>query len=144
MQDWISVVFGGSLIIIGLGFLNWHLKQPSPLHPDDPLTALERVHLKLRLRRRVQIAMLIIVIGLMVALGDANLIPWQQFQRAFALYWIAVLGLTFWLALLAIIDWFSVRIFQRTARNSLARLNQQQLELQQLAEDLRSRSRNAE
>lgn len=88
-------------------------------------------------RRRLQVAVLLGLVGLMIALGDAGLIAWEQHLVAFVWYWIAVILLTLWMAGLACADLLIHRLLARSARGSLARLEEKRSELLAAADRLR-------
>jgi cell division protein FtsB len=74
----------------------------------------------------------------LLPLGDA-VISWRQHPGWFAVYWMVVLGLAAWVMALALGDLLATRAHSRAA---LARLRQQQRELEREAAQLRARAGN--
>lgn len=93
----------------------------------------EQNYLQNRIRRRTQVAGMILLIGLMIPIGD-SLIPWQKAVATFAVYWIIVLLLAFWTIMLAFADIAATRLHSSI---ELTRLKRQQKDLEQAAQQLR-------
>lgn len=100
---------------------------------DRKLPEHERNYLQNRIRRRTQVAGMILLIGLMIPIGD-SLIPWQKAVATFAVYWIIVLLLAFWTIMLAFADIAATRLHSSI---ELTRLKRQQKDLEQAAQQLR-------
>ncbi len=129
-----ALVFGSLLLVVGLSMLYlqrqaWVRTLESGPRPGD-LPFLRR-----RYRRRSQIGGMIVIIGLMIPLGD-SLIPWKDAPGTFAVYWMVVLGLAFWTGMLAMGDLVSTQLFMSSELN---RLHQQEAQLREAADRLRSR-----
>lgn len=124
MADSIPALCAGGLLLafgIGLGWFQWRYRQPQA--GDDELT---RRHAARQLRRRLQVSVLIVLSGLFIPLGD--LLPFfRQAPVAFALFWLAILGLAFWIILLAVADLVSARMYHNLAN---LRIRQQRRELE--------------
>jgi hypothetical protein len=126
-----AIVFGGFLLLIG-GVMLW-LQRRAKIEADNALTNEERSFLRRRIRRRVQIAGMIVLIALMIPVGD-SLIPWQNAPGTFAVYWSIVMGLALWTGLLAVGDMAATRA--QMARE-LNRLHRKQLEIHRVAQQAR-------
>lgn len=124
-----AIVFGGFLLLTGV-FMVW-LQRRAKVEADNALTNEERSFLQKRIRRRIQIAGMIILIALMIPVGD-SLIPWQNAPGTFAVYWSIVMGLALWTGLLAIGDMAATRA--QMARE-LNRLHRKQLEIHKVARE---------
>lgn len=127
-----AIVFGGFLLLTGV-FMLW-LQRRARGELDNALTNEERSFLRKRIRRRVQIAGMIVLIALMIPVGD-SLIPWQNAPGTFAVYWSIVMGLALWTGLLAIGDMAATRA--QMARE-LNRLHRKQLEIHRVAREARN------
>jgi hypothetical protein len=128
-----ALIFGGALILVGSGLLWYQWRAGQPDRTDLNLDPFDRRYLATRHRRRLQVAGLILLIGIMIPLGDA--IPWQQAAATFAIYWLIVLALGFWTMLLAIGDMVSTRLHTQV---SLKRLHSRQQDLEETARRLHS------
>lgn len=93
----------------------------------------ERNYLRKRIRRRTQVAGMILLIGIMIPIGDA-FIPWQNALATFAVYWIIVLILAFWTILLAFADIAATKTHSSV---ELSRLERQKKELEHMAQQIR-------
>lgn len=119
MPDWLpAVVVGGILIALaaGLGAFQWSAWKSGPAAlPEDDET---RQHAARQLRRRLQINLMIALVGVMIPLGD--MLPvFRQAPRLFFIYWLTVLGLVVWMVVLALGDLASNLAQHRTAQRQL-------------------------
>lgn len=156
LEQWLSIAFGAGLVVTAAVLLvreraNWVRLQTEPpfagageppsressVDGSENLSATERLLDLSRSRRRMQVAALLGLIGLMIALGDSGLIAWERHLVAFVWYWLAVVVLTLWMALLACADLMINRLLARSARGSLARLEEKRNELLAAADRLR-------
>ena len=128
-----AIVFGTFLIAVGAAMLVYQLRSRETKAEDFKLDPLDRRYFEARNRRRIQVAGLILIIGVMIPVGD-SLIPWEQATTTFAIYWMLVLALSFWTMLLALGDMLATRMHTRV---SLDRLRAQQRDLETSAEKLR-------
>jgi len=107
---------------IGVGWFQWRYRQPDA--NEDEVT---RLHSGRQLRRRLQVSALMVLVGILIPVGD--LVPFfRQAPVAFALFWTAILGLLFWIMLLALGDFAAARAYHRLAN---LRIRQQRRELEQ-------------
>ncbi|WP_417848404.1 hypothetical protein [Thalassoglobus sp.] len=127
-----ALIFGGFLIALG-GFLLFNQKKLNDSLSKQDLPEQELKFLRRRSRRRMQVAGLILLIGIMIPTGD-SLIPWGHALVTFAIYWLIVLGLAFWIILLALADIVATRTHTSV---ELTRLQIQQQSLEQAANQLR-------
>lgn len=126
-----ALVFGASLLAVGGGML-WSQIKTGRRRAAEKLEPVERVFVNRQHRRRLQVACMIILIAILIPVGD--LIPWQNAAGTFALYWMTVLGLVFWVILLALGDMLSTKLYTDV---SLSRIRQQREQLEEAAEKLR-------
>lgn len=134
-----AVVFGAFLLLVGGGLLAaevWAGRR----RRGAAMERSEQAYYHRRHRRRLQVAGLILLIGVMIPVGD-SLIPWEQAATTFAVYWLIVLGLAFWTILLAVGDMLSTKLYADATMN---RIHAQRLELEQTAERLRRSNRNGD
>lgn len=135
-----SLVFGVVLVLLGSGLLWRHIAVWSGQRSTPGLEERERREDRLRFRRRSQVAILLIILGVMIPVGD-----WLMVQRKFPLlitfYWMAVLLLALWIMLLGASDWLSTRVHLRANRATLASLEQKRRELELEVERLRQQGR---
>lgn len=156
LEQWLSIVFGAALVVTAVVLFareraNWlrlqtaepfepaaegAASQSSPAGGDDASSTGRLLNLS-RSRRRMQVAVLLGLVGLMIALGDAGLIAWERHLIAFVWYWLVVVMLTLWMALLACADLVINRLMARSARGSLTRLEEKRNELLAAADRLR-------
>jgi hypothetical protein len=146
LDQWLSIGIGTALVFAAAGLAWMAHRLPlslsdypqagaDPALPDD--RALFDQWTRNRRRRRLQVAALLGLVGFLIGLGDAGVIPWQWFPLTFAFYWLAVLGLAFWILLIALGDMLSARLHGRLAQKSLDRLHAKQEELLATAARLR-------
>ncbi|WP_437224342.1 hypothetical protein SH661x_003588 [Planctomicrobium sp. SH661] len=126
-----ALVFGVLLLLVGAAMLR--SQRRGRRDADNALTGEERKFLSLRVRRRNQVAGMIILIGIMIPVGD-SLIPWKNAPGTFAVYWMIVIGLALWTGLLAVGDMAATRAHMARELN---RLHRSQLELHRVAQRAR-------
>ena len=141
MHKWIpSLTFGFVLASGGVAAVVWHIRSWRARQQDPSLSAAEREHYQRQYFRRLQTSGLIAVLGIMFPIGDTDgPVAWKEHPLAWSIYWFIVLGLTFWVMLLAVGDMVSTRSHTQEA---LSRLREQQRELEREAARLRARSTN--
>lgn len=134
MQDQlIAPLVGALLVIVGVVFLVSHFRTWKKQQNDPTLEDEDRLHYYRRFRRRVQTSALIVLIGVLIPIGDA----WpllRQNASLFALYWLIVLLLAFWIVLQAITDMASTGAHTRVA---LSRVQRKRRELEEQLEQMR-------
>jgi len=129
-----AAIFGGLLMITGIVMLLVQRKQTQKVEPfpDD------QAFFQRRMRRRSQVAGMILLVGIMIPVGD-SLISWKNAPGTFAVYWMIVIGLAVWIGLLAVGDMAATRA--QMARE-LNRLHRSQLELHRVAQRARKSNQN--
>jgi hypothetical protein len=140
-----SLVFGTGLVVLGFWLIRWH-RQAWGAHRDDAAND-DRVkrHYRLQFRRRIQVAILLILVGILLPIGDwltVQVIAQRKNAQWLAAFWIALLVLVLWLGVLAVFDWLSTRMHVRATRAALGSLARQQRELEAEVERLRNRGSN--
>ena len=132
-----GLIFGGSLIVLGVFMVLTQWKVLKELNKSEHHNR-EYDFLLRRVRRRIQVAGLILIIGIMIPVGDA-LIPWQKAVATFAIYWIIVIILALWTILLAFADIAATRMHTSV---ELTRLHNQEQNLERAAQQLREAQQN--
>ncbi len=136
-----SLVFGICLILLGIWLIRWHRAAWNAHRADETADERAKLHYRRQFRRRIQVSVLLVLVGVMIPLGD-----WLMVQRRdpkwIAIFWIAVLFIALWIMLLAALDWLSSRMHVRAARAALGSLARKQRELEAEVERLRSKHSN--
>lgn len=136
-----SLVFGTALVILGACLIRWH-RSSWRLQRDDPrLEPRDRQHYQSQFRRRIQVAILLILLGILIPAGDALIVQRKNPQGITALL-IAILMVALWIMALGAFDWLSTRIHFRSTRAALAGLAQKRRELEAEVERLRKQRSN--
>ena len=119
MPDWLPAVVAG-LVLLGLAAgsagMQWRrwASGRALLPGDDEF----RQHAWRMLRRRMQISVMLALVGMMIPLGD--LLPvFRKSPRLFVIFWLLVLGLVVWMIVLALGDLASNLAWHRHARSEL-------------------------
>jgi drug/metabolite transporter (DMT)-like permease len=142
-----SLAMGIALILLGAALIRWHRtvwgQHRSQNDADDQgsLDDRELRHYRLQFRRRIQVSVLLILLGVMIPVGDWLMVQ-RQNPMGITIFWLVVLILALWIMLLAAIDWLSTRMFVRATRATLAGLARKQRELEAEADRLRGRGSN--
>lgn len=131
-----AIVFGCLLLLTGGGLL--FSQRHTHGETEDNVADEERTFLSRRGRRRTQVAGMILLVGIMIPVGD-SLISWKDAPGTFAVYWMIVIGLAFWIGLLAVGDMAATRAYMARELN---RLHRAQLELHRVAQRARESNRN--
>jgi hypothetical protein len=141
VNDTAPLAFGTALIVLGAWLIRWHRSAWNSQRDDESHDDREKHHYWLQFRRRIQVAVLLIVLGIMIPLGDwltaRNKDPWW-----FAVFVLGVLAIALWIMMLAMFDWLSTRMHVRATRATLAGLARKQRELEAEVERLRSNRSN--
>lgn len=136
-----ALIAGSLLLIFGGGAIWRHVRNRRQQIADESLAIEDMEFARRQFRRRVQTSLLICLIGILIIVGDL-VIPWGRNGRGdkvaatfwFAVYWSGVLLLTFWVVLLALGDFLSIRMNTQT---KMSRLRAAQRSLLKEAERLR-------
>ena len=132
-NNWIqSVVVAAALLIFAALLIRNHRRTWIRHEQDPELDETDRFHYRGQYRRRLQASGLLGVIGLLIVFGDLG-IEWRAHPLFFSFYWMGVLGATFYLILLGLLDAFATAAH---AKASIARLRQRRSVLERQAADL--------
>ncbi len=141
MNDIAPLAFGTALVVLGAWLIRWHRSAWNSQRDDDSHDDREKRHYWLQFRRRIQVAVLLIVLGIMIPLGD-----WLTAQNKdplwFTVFVLAVLAIALWVMMLAMLDWLSTRMHVRATRATLAGLDRKRRELEAEVERLRGNRSN--
>lgn len=136
-----SLAFGAGLVFLGIWLIGWHRRVWGAQRNDETIDEREKRHYRRQFRRRIQVAVLLILVGVMIPLGS-----WLMVQNInpkwIAVFWIVVLFLALWIMLLAAFDWLSTRRHVRATRAALGNLARQQRELEAEVARLRNKGSN--
>jgi len=128
-----GLIFGALLLLIGGTMLTLQLRAAKQLSDPD-LSDRDRKFLGTRNRRRMQVAGMIILIGLMIPVGD-SIINWREHPATFGIFCLIILVLACWTGLLAVSDMVSTRLY---ASAQLNRYERQCAELEKAANQLKA------
>lgn len=130
-------IVGGLLVLAGAAFalLEWRAYRAAVADPKAEDR--ERLFFAKRLRRRLQTAGLIALVGIALPVGD-QLIEQRQAPLVITVFWAGVLFITGWIALLGVADYFSTRTQMKV---SMARLSHQRRALEDELERYREQQR---
>ena len=131
---WISAIAGAVVFVFGLALLRWSAAAWRAQKNDSQLEDHERGHYHRRYRRRLQMGVLLVLIGILLALGE--LIFDEKRPALWAAYYIAILSLVGWILLLALGDMVSTAHHSRV---ELAKVRYKQRELEQKLAEFRAR-----
>ena len=137
-KPWIAPLVGAVVFVFGLALLRWNRQSWRQQKNDSALEDHDREYYYRRYRRRVQMAALLLVVGVLVAVGEV-IGDWVRRPGLFAVYWGGVLLLLAWVLLLSFGDMASTAAHSRVG---LARLRQQRRELEQRLAEFRERRLN--
>ncbi|MBS0264025.1 MAG: hypothetical protein JSS02_18965 [Planctomycetes bacterium] len=138
----VSLVFGTALILGGGALFRWHRAQWSEHRGNATLSDREKSFYRTQFRRRLQVAVLLMLLGLFVPVLDY--MSTNSSARAFTVMASGLLLLTFWVMLLAALDWLSLRVFRRAMNSRQLNLNRLRRELEAEADRLRRGTSNGE
>jgi small-conductance mechanosensitive channel len=137
-----SLAFGFSLVILGGFLIRWHMRMWRGQRDDKTLEEREISHFRGQLRRRIQVSILLIVLGVLIPLWDVLTIA-GWLSKAAALLWIIIMLLVaLWIMVLALLDWISSRVHRHAMLGSLASLARKRRELEEELARLRLQQRN--
>ncbi|HUG90221.1 MAG TPA: hypothetical protein VML55_05280 [Planctomycetaceae bacterium] len=143
-HPWLAPVAGAVVFLIGLVLVRSNRNTWQRLKNDAALDHADRVHYHARYRRRMQMALMLMLLGLMIPLSDPGkdaairLVQWEKVPWLMPWFLGLELLLVLWVILLALADMLSTTTHSRAA---LSRVREKQRELRdQLAELKRRRS----
>ncbi len=130
-----ATVVGIALVLFGGWLISCHWRSWQKTKRDEALSPEDYRHYARQFRRRMQASGLVLLIGILVPVGDWG-IQWKRGDAVLAtVYWLAVLGLTCWVLVLALGDMLSTHSHSRIA---MSRIRRSQQELEREVERLRS------
>jgi hypothetical protein len=138
----LTAIFGGALAMAGLAMMAWHHKSWAGQQVEPGFKQWDLKRLKVRYRRRMQTSGMIVVLGVMLAVGDA--VIWSLGPLVATIYWIVVIAMGGWLLLLGVGDLLTVRVDSKLARDELQRIGRKRAELEAEVEEMRRRGSNGE
>lgn len=133
----VSLAFGAALMIVGGALFRWHFAAWDGYRQNTSLADRERNFYRAQFRRRIQVAALIFVMGILVPLLD--FVIFKKSPRWFTALACVILVMTTWIIALAAFDWLSLRVFNRSTRSTPASLARKRRELEEEIERLRKR-----
>jgi hypothetical protein len=134
----VSAFVGAAIIIVGVLAMRAHYYTWQRQKADPEIDERERGHLYRRYRRRLQATGLLVLIGILIPIGDIEVL-FAPRPVLWGIHWLIVTGLVMWVGLLAVADLASTRAHSRL---SLHRLQQKQRELEREVAALQSRRSN--
>lgn len=129
-------LIAGGITLFGALMMWRHRSVWSQQQVDPQIEPGERRFLQGQYRRRMQSSAMICVLGLLLNASNEHLVAWQKAPAGFFVYVCIMLVLVIWIVLLALTDYLASQIVHRTA---LARLHEQQRQLEEKVHELRSR-----
>ena len=129
---WPALIVAVVLVIFGVFLMASHVRTRRRLRGDSRLEDNDQAFFDQRHRRRMRIAALFVILGILIGVGDALLPMHKQQPLAITLYWIGVLLLTGWVMVLGVGDFWSTAV-HTAAEFSRIRQKRQEFE-QQLVE----------
>jgi len=140
-----SLAFGIGLILLGLWLVRWHRAVWNAHREDEATDERGKLHYRRQFRRRLQVALLLILLGILLPIGDwltERVVLQRKNVQWVAAFWIAVLFMALWIMLLAALDWLSSRMHVRATRAALGTLERKRRELEAEVERLRRKRSN--
>ena len=136
-----SLAVGVILVVLGAGLARWHWVAWAAQRRDSTASDRELLYYRAQFRRRLQVSVILMTLGILIPVGDALMMQRQR-PGLFAAYWSIVLLMTLWIVLLAAVDWLAGRIQRRAALNALAGLARKRRELEEEVARLRRERSN--
>lgn len=136
----VSLAFGAALMIVGGALFRWHFAAWNAYRHDEKLDDRERRFFHSQFRRRVQISVLIILMGILVPVLD--FLIFKDSPKLFTTLLCGVLLVSLWIMALAALDWLSSRVFNRGTSATLASLARKRRELEDELTRLHKRRSN--
>ena len=124
----ISLCFGAFLMIAGGWLVRWHWRTWGEQHENSQISERERHFYRLQFRRRMQVALLLIVLGILIPLLD--FMTFKNWPRLFTALACGMLIATVWIMLLAAIDWLASRVINNSSGVTPEMLAQKRKEIE--------------
>jgi small-conductance mechanosensitive channel len=137
-----SLVFGTALLLLGGFLIRLHFTAWRRHQNDAGLEERERRHYRAQFRRRLQVSVLILVLGVILPVGDILMTTGRVSPFAATLWIMGMLLVALWIMLLAGLDWLSTRVHRRAVLGALAGLARKRRELEDEVARLRHEHRN--
>lgn len=138
-EQYLGLAVGAALVLLGLIMVVSHRRSWKKQQHDAEISDLDLGYYNRRYYRRLQTSGLLILIGILIAVGD-TVIAWREAPGMFVAYWGLVLALAVWVILLALADLAATNHHSRTAIRA-ARQRHEELRAE-IARLTASRSRN--
>ena len=124
-----ALIFGAGLVVVAfiMGVFVWRARREldAVIEGDDGA----RLHADRQFRRRIQVSLMLAVIGFLIAIGDQMDMFFGPRMVWFLLWVGAIFALVFWMVLMALGDWLSTITYSEIAKAKL-RFERRQLEEQ--------------
>jgi hypothetical protein len=144
-HPWIAPVAGIVVFLIGLVLIRSNRAAWQRLKNDAGLDDRDRTYYHARYRRRMQMAVMLLVLGVLIPLGDPGkdavirLIDWQKMPWLAGWFLLLELLIIVWVILLALGDMLSTTTHSRA---ELSRVREKQRELHEQIAELKRRGTN--
>ena len=138
----LSLAFGAALMIVGGALFRSHFAAWDEHRRDAALEDRERNYYRSQFRRRVQVAVLIVLLGILIPLAD--FVIFMKAPKLFTILVSVILLVAGWMMVLAALDWLSQRVFNRTLHSRIANVARRRRELEDEVERHRHRDSNGE
>jgi hypothetical protein len=131
-----ALTFGGLLIGVSLllGFFVWKTRRL--LEPAVESNQVARLHADRQFRRRMQVSVMLFATGVLIPGGDQLDKLFLRKPLLFFVWIGVVLGLVFWMVLMALGDWLTTLTYSEIAK---AKLRFEQRELEEQVRQYRNR-----
>jgi hypothetical protein len=144
-HPWIAPVAGIVVFLIGLVLIRSNRAAWQRLKNDAGLNEHDRTYYHARYRRRMQMAVMLLVLGVLIPLGDPGkdavirLIDWEKMPWLAGWFLLLELLIIVWVILLALGDMLSTTTHSRA---ELSRVREKQRELHEQIAELKRRGAN--
>jgi len=136
-NPWPALAVAVALLAVGISLMSAHVRSWRRQQSDPTLEEHDRDYYRRRYRRRMQVAALLAILGVLIGLGDA-LLPFQaRHPIPITLYIIGLLLLTGWVMLLGFADFWSTAA---RGRADLARVREKRRELERQLVEFKHRN----
>lgn len=114
-----ALIFGSILVIVAvaMGVFVWRTRKGlDPVLESDPVT---RIHADRQFRRRLQISVMLGLIGILIVVGDQMDQVLGKHPGWFVIWVLSIIILVVWSVLMALGDWLSTFAYTAVARSNL-------------------------
>ena len=124
-----ALIFGFVLVLVAIGLAISVWRNRRALDSIVESDELAELHANRQFRRRMQVSVMLGIIGLLIALGDQLDQLFSQ-RPLYFLFWVgSIILLTLWMVLMALGDWLSTMTYSEIAKARL-RFERRELEAQ--------------